>query len=156
MPKSPANDHRKNSRYETEVKVYFHFPYELQTKVDYQIKAKEQQGGSSPLYTGISRNVSAEGICFNSSQQLTKNDHLIIELHLPGDNANVMMEGKVRWCLKSKDGKGFDTGVQLVIVNGKSIAESIYFDETYQIEWSALLEAVLGKFRILSQDRKKK
>ena len=155
MTEKKANEKkRKNERYETEIDVYFHFPYELQTKLDYQVTDDTHTQPVSPRYSGISKNVSAEGLCFNSKTILSKGDYLLIDLHLPGDNTNVMMEGMVRWCQAGKRQKGYDTGVQLITVNGESIKESIYFDETYQVEWSALLESVLGKFRIISQNRK--
>jgi hypothetical protein len=153
-PRKEKKENRKNTRYATAVKVYFHFPYELESKVDYRLTDKDHKEQLSPTYSGLSKNVSAEGLCFNSGQELKKNDNLHIELQLPGDKSYVSMEGVVRWCLPAQKRPGYDTGVQLQSVNGKSIRESIYFDEKYQVEWSALLEAILGKFRVLAQKRK--
>jgi len=154
MKNKPRKDSRKNTRYATEVKVYFHFPYELESKIDYRVLDKDHKKALSPVYSGLSKNVSAEGLCFNSEQELKKDDNLHIELQLPGDKSIVSMEGVVRWCLPAQKKAGFDTGVHLHSVNGRKIQESIYFDATYQVEWSALLEAVIGKFRILAQKRK--
>ena len=63
------------------------------------------------------------------------------------------MEGEVRWI--EKHGNRFDAGVELETVEGKQVAESVHFDDLYQIEWSEVLETVFGKFKINLNQRKK-
>ncbi|HLF17783.1 MAG TPA: PilZ domain-containing protein [Candidatus Omnitrophota bacterium] len=150
-----TSDKRKNKRYDTSVKVYFHYPYDINTKVDYQLIDKKHEKVLSPKYTGISKNVSVEGLCFHSEQHLHGGDNLLIELHLPGDRGPVLMEGLVRWCEETLNNPGYDTGVKLLTVDGKSVAETVHYDNAYHVEWSAVLESVLGKFRLLSKKRRK-
>ena len=49
----------------------------------------------------------------------------------------------------------FDTGVRLISVGKKSVAESIHFDKEYNVFWSEPLESVLGNFALLSKNLKK-
>jgi len=151
----PIKEKRKSDRFETDVKVYFYYPYDFDTKVDYQVRDKGQRL-LSPKYSGISKNVSAEGLCFHSARQLRGGDHLLIELHLPGDASIIALEGTVCWCQGGETEAGFDTGVRLLTVNGQSVPETIHFDAQYRLEWSAVLEAVLGNYRILTQKRRPK
>jgi len=152
MPRR-TKEHRKSNRFETDVKVFFHYPYDINTKVDYQLRDKTTPKLLSPKYPGVSKNVSAEGFCFHSAQKLRGGDNLLIEVHLPGDSSAIALEGTVRWCQSTTKEEGFDTGVKLLTVNGQSVHETIHFDERYHIEWSAVLEAILGKYRIISQRR---
>jgi len=152
MP-DPLNEQRRSDRFETDVKVYFHYPYDINTKVDYQLTDQKREKFLSPKYEGISKNVSAEGLCFHSSQELRDGDNLLIEVHLPGDASAIAFEATVRWCQSTEKEAGFDTGVKLITVNGQSVTETIHFDQMYHIEWSAVLEAILGKYRILTRNR---
>ena len=148
----PLKEQRKSGRFATDVEVYFHYPYDINTKVDYQLTDKNHVK-LSPKYAGTSRNVSAEGLCFHSSKQLRGGDNLLIEVYLPGDESAINLEGTVRWCQSMEKEAGFNTGVKLVTVNGQSVRETIHFDEMYHIEWSLVLESILGKYRILAQKR---
>jgi hypothetical protein len=81
-----------------------------------------------------------------------------MELYLPGDAVHpIHMQGEVRWCrpapLNQEGGRLFDAGVKLETVEGKKVHESVYFDETYKIYWSSLLDTVLGKVRQLQKKK---
>ena len=153
MPKK--NEQRKYERYDTEVKVYYFVTYDVSTKVRFQVLDKASRK-TAPQYTAVSRNVSAEGICFSSGKELHKGDHLFLEVLLPGSTTFIPMEGEVRWCQKAeaKLGSKFDVGIKLLKVDGQSVERSIYHDKDYQVVWSIVLESILGNFRILEQKRK--
>ena len=140
---------RKYERFDTEVKIHFYVPYDLKTKVNFEIK-QTPPAASKKKYEGVSRNISAGGICFSSSKKLEKGDGLILEVYLPQTQKPILMEGKVCWSQASRNNlpsvEQFDSGVQLTLVNGKSVEESIYFDHAHQVIWSAVLEMVLGSF----------
>ena len=152
-------ERRRYDRYDTEVKIYFQVNYDIQTKVKYQIidKAKEETG--SQKYSALSKNVSAQGICFTSDRRLTKGDLLHLEIYLPKGKEPIHMEGEVRWSVpateKTHQSEKFDTGVQLITVNGQSVDQTIYFDKSHQIIWSIVLESTLGNFRLLTRNRNK-
>lgn len=146
---------RKYQRYDTEVKLYFHLlPYDIQTKIEYQLLDKNNKK-ISPKHAAVSKNVSVEGLSFISGQELKLGDYLDIEIFLPDAPDPVRMEGEVRWSRSLGEGKGFQTGVLLKKVNKKPIPETIYFDPEYKVNWSIVLESVLGKFKDIAKDWKK-
>lgn len=149
------NEQRRYERYETQVKVYYFVTYDVETKVLFQVLDKGRRK-TAPQYTAISKNVSAEGMCFSSGKQLHKGDRLFLEVLLPGSKTFIPMEGEVRWCQKTgpKLLPKFDVGVKLLNVDGQSVERSIYHDKEYQVIWSIVLESILGNFRILEQKRK--
>ncbi|OGX09090.1 MAG: hypothetical protein A2Z88_08245 [Omnitrophica WOR_2 bacterium GWA2_47_8] len=155
--KSP--DKRKYDRYDTEVKVYFYVNYEVKTKVDYQVLDKKQKKLEHEKHHATTRDVSAQGMCFLSNEKLNKGDWLYLEVYVPKSKKPIPMEGEVRWSENMKEDKKekskFYTGVQLKAVNGIPVDASIYFDESYRIVWSAVLESILGNFRKFAQKREK-
>ncbi|MBF0523310.1 MAG: hypothetical protein HQL24_09685 [Candidatus Omnitrophica bacterium] len=69
------------------------------------------------------------------------------------------MEGAVRWSKPLPPSQPssklrFETGVRLTAVEGHPVEESVYFDKTYKVLWSGVLESVLGGFRLLAQAKK--
>jgi len=150
---------RKHERFDTEVQIFYQFDFDLETKVKYEKISKTDKTVLSKKYSATSRNVSAEGISFISNQHVDKGTRLHLEIYLPTSKDPIHMTGDVRWSKDASevvgDAKGYATGVQLRTVAGKSVPESIYFDEEYRVEWSAVLEAVLGNYRIMSQERTK-
>ena len=159
MTKS-QRERRKYERYDTEIKIYFDFAYELKTKVKYQLVDKNRRKILPKKYLAYSKNVSAEGLSFTSSRALKNGDRLNLEIYLPSAKDPIYMEGQVRWSQKffpkpPKRGNGniYHTGVRLTTVNGESVAESIYFDKTYQVIWSIVLNSVLENFKALTKKR---
>jgi hypothetical protein len=151
-------ERRKFKRYNTEVKIYFDFKYDLQTKVDFEVIDKEKKKPLSDKYTAISRNISVEGLCIVSERELKDDDVLHLELYLPGSINPIHMEGAVRWCspnksvdqVKDKDDKvKYLSGILLSLVEGESVQDSIYYDQEYKVNWSDVLESVFGDYKLL-------
>jgi hypothetical protein len=143
-------DRRRFPRYDTEVKIYFHLEYDIQTKVKFKVLASDHKGPDEHRYSGVSKNASAEGLCFISKKKLKIGDLLFIEVYEPKVKRPVKMEGEVRWSHKvtgpDKRKYLYITGVQLSLVNGKSVADSIYYDKKYKIVWSEVLDSLFGTF----------
>lgn len=157
-----SQERRQHKRYETEAKIYFHINYDLKTKVTFQLFDKIKKIFSSKKHLAISKNVSPSGLGFFSDQKLAVGDMLSLEVYVPGIDTPIPMQGEVRWCTVNSDytqmvkklGLGkYETGVRLLTVDGKSVAETVHYDETYQVEWSIVLESVLGSYRIKAQQR---
>ncbi|MDP1853020.1 MAG: PilZ domain-containing protein [Candidatus Omnitrophota bacterium] len=148
-------ERRKYLRYNTEVKIYFHVNYDLKTKVRFQVLDEKESMLLSKKYPALSRDVSAEGLRFNSGKELKKGNSLYLEVYLPRKKRPVRMTGQVRWSKKvlgSGSGKNkFDTGVKLLTVSGKPVSNSIYFDNESRVIWSTVLDSVFGSFRKLMQ-----
>lgn len=147
-------ERRKYERYETETKVYFRVVYEIETKVEFRIVTKKDNGETlSEKYSALSRNVSAEGLCFICERQLKKGDMLYLDVYLPGRKKPISMKGCVRWSQPvAKEEKGrFDTGVRLICVGDKSVMASIHYDEANHLVWSIVLESIFGSFRKIIQ-----
>ena len=150
------SEKRQHPRYETKVKVYFEIDYDLETNVKFQMIGPGD-GISSRQYSGVSRNVSVEGMCFSSNIKLNKGEKLKVEVYLPNAKEPIRMEGEVRWSKSNSQDKessnGFDTGLRLVSVEGKRVVDSIHYDEKYQVYWSEVLESILGKFKEIGKKR---
>jgi hypothetical protein len=149
------NERRKYARYNTEVKIYFHVNYDLKTKIRFRVLDEKESIPLSKKYPALSRDVSAEGLRFNSAKMLKKGNTLYLEVYLPRKKRPVRMTGQVRWSKKvfgfGGDKNKFDTGVKLLTVSGKPVSGSIYFDEESRVIWSAVLDSIFGSFRKLMQ-----
>jgi len=153
MTKS-KKEKRKYARYDTEVKIFFRVTYDIKTKVEFQIKERDKKA-LSKKYPAESKNVSVEGLRFSSKKKLEEGDIVYLEVYLPTIKEPIYMKGEVRWShatsLKEKKEHKFDTGVELMTVNGRSVRDSVYFDETNKVFWSTVLDSVLGSFRKIVQ-----
>jgi hypothetical protein len=149
-------ERRKYLRYDTEMKVYFHVKYDIKTRV----KFKVLKGAPTHKYSGLCKNVSVEGLCFISKKKLNIGDMLLLEVYEPIVKGPVMMEGQVRWCKKLPVGAGkekaYHTGVKLVLVNGRSVPDSIYLDKKYKVAWSAVLDSLFGNFAAMVRKLKRR
>ena len=150
------DDRRKYSRYDSELEVYFRTNYDIKTKVKFWI-FKRRNLGQEPKYTAFSKNISAEGMCFYSEHQLKKNEQLSLEVYIPRQKEPILMVGEVKWSepFSEEDRKAgrFYTGIKLLKVYNKTVAHTIYFDPTYQVVWSIVLESVFGSFRQIAQKK---
>lgn len=158
------SERRKHHRYDTEAQVYFRINYDLVTKVKFQLFDKLKKIFIHRKYMGLTRNVSCSGLGFVCDRKLNIGDLLKLEVFLPGVPAPVLMDGEVRWCREnsarsnatSRIGIGhYEVGIKLNKVNDQTVAETIYFDNTYQVEWSIALESLLGNYRIFAQKNQK-
>lgn len=143
----PSDNKRRHERYNTENEVHFCLPYDLNTKIDFQV---QEDCKASQKYEGTTTNISAGGLRFISDLNLVEGNVLLMELHLPFVREAVQMEGQVRWSQKAPvEGSAdtvYDTGVQLIKIEGRSVEDSIYFDKTYDVVWSDVLEKILGSY----------
>jgi hypothetical protein len=149
------NERRKYPRYDTDLEVYYQVKYDIRTRVEYQVLEGAGAHEVPKRYPGVCRNVSVEGLCFVSKHKLERGDILYLEVY--GHNAQepVKMEGRVCWsyALPGEDTEKelFHTGLQLITVTGKSVADSIYFDKKYKVMWSDTLESLFGNFSSLKK-----
>ncbi len=155
MNKNLKEDKRKYQRYDSELSVYFNVNYDLKTKVVFWLFKKGKDDRSLPRLFAVSQNVSAQGLCFRSEHKLRKNTPLFLEVYIPKKEDPVLMTGCVRWSrpLSDKDGKEekFCTGIELSTVHEKKVHPTIYFDETYKVIWSNVLESIFGSYREAAQ-----
>lgn len=144
---------RRYPRYSTEMDVYFKIRYDINIKVEFQVIESYHKGGISPKYFGLCNNVSVEGMLIVSKKHLVKNDILMLEVYDPIIKNPVKMEGQVCWSEKcpgpSKEHDMFYTGVKIIMVNGRTVIDSIYFDRKHQVVWSVTLESLFGTYETL-------
>ena len=149
---------RKYQRYNTEMKVFFQVTYDIRTKVEFEVIDKSKTK-TVHKYSGVSENISAEGLRFVSRKQLNSGDLLLVEIYTPKTNKPVAMEAQVCWSRKfsnaQKRKESFRTGVKLVKVGGKLIKNSIHFDKKYHVLWSKALDDVFGGFAAMTRHQKK-
>jgi Tfp pilus assembly protein PilZ len=142
-----GEDRRKHTRYDTDVKIEFRVPYDFTSEVDFKI-TEEMIEGRDRTYIGFSKNISVHGLSFESPKRLEIGDLLWMDLHLPKSDKVVFMQGEVCWCRSiessMEDKPKFQAGVQIAKVDGLDVEQTIYFDKTYGVVWSELLERVLG------------
>jgi len=150
---------RRHERYSTSETVSFKIVFDFKTKVSYRVADRGQEKILSKKYSGVSKDISAEGLCFVSSQELQKGDFLYIEIFVPGKKSPVLLDGEVRWSrpivLKGEDNKTFSTGVKLLTINNKSVEKSVYFNATKQLAWSDVLDSIIGDMLELKLKKKK-
>ncbi len=139
-------EQRKHLRFDTDVKVHFHVPYNFRTEVDFALNEKFP----AEKYIGFSKNISAYGLCFEANKELKIGDNLWLEMHLPDTKEIIYMQGVARWCQLSvvapETPKMFLVGVEVKVVDGVDVEQTVYYDQKYGVVWSELLERVLGSY----------
>lgn len=155
MSKSNDSERRKHDRFATEIDICYRVNYDIKTKVEFTL-LKDKDSAIKKFF-GISKNISADGLSFETHKQLNEQDHLYLEVYVPKSAEPVKMTGEVRWSTCSNNGEepSYNTGVRILTVEREEVAPSIGFDETYHVVWSTLLESVIGKYRILAQKKDK-
>jgi hypothetical protein len=131
----------------------------MSTRLQFQVKTQLLPEDLISKYPAISKNVSLEGLGFVASKPLSEGDLLILELYLPHERNPIHMEGKVCWSkpaeVEIQSSKlRFETGVQLIKIEGQTVPETIYFDKEYKILWSKVLDSILGGYRLHVQKEK--
>ena len=142
-------ERRTSLRYDTKVEIYFNLKYDLKTKIDFHIIDDEKEQPTQK-YAGFSKNVSSLGISFSSDKEVVVGHILALEVYLPESKEPLEMIGEVKWCKENYE--KFDAGLKLLTVEGYDVEESLNFDETYKIEWSIVLERILGDFKKFSKN----
>ncbi|MFH0753128.1 MAG: PilZ domain-containing protein [Candidatus Omnitrophota bacterium] len=156
MEKLTVDNKRKFPRYETDAKIHFRIPYDFKAEVDFKID-EEVAEGREKNYIGFSSNISVQGLAFETVKRLECGDFLWIDLHIPKSKNIVFMQGEVCWCCPvavPMDGKpAFHVGVRITKVDGVDVDQTVYFDKSYGVQWSELLERVLGGFCKVSRKK---
>ncbi|MBL7084588.1 MAG: PilZ domain-containing protein [Candidatus Omnitrophica bacterium] len=88
----------------------------VNTKVNFMVKGEKDV--SRENLSGLSKNISIEGICFTSKQQLKPGANLQLEIFFPSDPEPLLLRGEVKWCWpieapEGKDSVSFGIGVKL-------------------------------------------
>ncbi len=90
---------------------------DVEAKVNFRIKEIDGEQVLSERIGGKSKNISVEGICFSSQNQLKIGSKIELEVFLPGSEP-VHMQGEVAWSSPVQPKMGskaaFDTGVKLL------------------------------------------
>ena len=150
---------RKYDRYNTKVEIYFRVNFDMRTKVKYRLLDKKSHKPLDGNHLALSRNISAEGLCFSSNEKLKKGSDLYMEVYVPKRKQPIYMTGEVEWSRAARDPEKskykFDTGVKLLTVFGRKIEPTIHLDDKHQVVWSVVLESVLGSFRKIMQGKDK-
>jgi len=150
---------RKYKRHKISEDIQDNVFYNVKTKMEFHIDSY----GGIEKYTAYTKNLSVEGLCFISDKKLDKGIPVHLSLFLPKFNEEVCMDGQVKWSksfsrvdknyLDIKSDDVFETGMRILMVNGCPVFESIHYDELFHLQWSALLESVFGKYRLLMDKR---
>lgn len=144
-------ERRRYERYDMETKIYFRVSYDVKTKIKFQVLNKKKDKLLPERFSGLSKNVSVDGMRFASKKRLSKGDNLYIEVYLPKQKSPICMTGEVIWSkMLSPHSKGdyqFDTGVRLITVSNNSVLKSVYYDNKNHIIWSTVLDSVFGSFQ---------
>jgi len=87
--------------------------FELKVDAAYKVvKASEVSKVS------VTRNISAEGLCFSSGEKLHIGSHVMLEVDLKDNMPPVALFGEIRWCEEIKahgtKEKSFANGVKLI------------------------------------------
>jgi len=159
MAESNGSERRRHERYDTDLKIEFFVSFDLVTHLDFQVEKEEGKGVNRAKYHGESRNVSAEGLCFVTGQELCRRDILHLNIYIPNAQNPIKMVGRVRWSRSlGQDEAGlniYDTGVKVIKVNDEDVERSLIFDPAHSIYWSVVLERVFGGFDQLVLEQKK-
>jgi hypothetical protein len=151
-----AAERRRHGRYQSDLKLAFYVSFDLEASINFRVKKQEGQKFSKAKYSGTTKNISAEGLCFISNVELCKRDHLSLDLYLPNKVEPVVMEARVRWSRikerKASGEKSVETGIKIITVGKEDVEKSVVFDEIHKIYWSNILEIVFGdqKHQLLS------
>jgi len=147
-PKIQA-DRRRHTRYETDLKIQFFVSFDIKTQIKFKVKTKAKKIFSPTKYTAISRNISAEGIAFQSKKKLERGDILSLEVYVPSAEKPISMAGEVRWSKQAgpKNKRDYETGILLTEVENHNVENSIIVDPIHRIAWSIVLETVFGEFK---------
>lgn len=151
-----TSERRKHARYDTEMKLYFRVKYDIKTRVKFALIKDDVVH----KYSGLCKNVSAEGLCFASKKKLNKGDLLQVEVYEPMIKGPVIMKARVQWCRQLPDDKKkkhtFHAGVRIIAVNDIPVHNTIHMDKEYGVAWSAVLDSLFGNFAAMIRKLKAK
>lgn len=148
---------RQFPRFRHDGKLAFRLHYDFTAKIDFKV-GPTPLASSQHSYLGFTKNISINGLCFESPKELKPHDKVWIEFHIPDSDALIYMEADVRWStrISSKDEKiaQYLIGVCVTKIDGMSVEDTIYFDQAYQVMWSQLLDRILGSYAQAHREHK--
>lgn len=146
-----SQERRRYPRYDMDVKIDFHVTFDITTKIDYQIRMPDRKELLPEKYSGISKNISVEGLGFQTDRKLNKGDLLVLNVYAPNVLESVRMEGVVCWCAPLKEEgqnpSSYEAGVRISVVEGEPVEKTIVLDQIHDVLWSNVLEAVFSSFK---------
>lgn len=156
--KNISHERRISQRYDTELKVYYQVAYDVKTKVRFQVLDSGQEQVQHRKYSGISKNVSVNGLCFESKKKLKRGDHILLEIYVPNVSVPIHMRGEVRWAHTISGVSGIRiasrVGVELISVEGKSVYRTLHYDKKYDVIWSVVLDSLFSDFKSMARHLK--
>jgi len=91
---------------------------DVATKVNFRRQGGKETGAFTASSASNGKNISMDGLCFRTQQQLEVGTRLALEVFLPSQPEPLLLQGEVRWCrpaeAKEKDKTVFDTGIRLL------------------------------------------
>ncbi len=160
MTKFEKEERRRHERYDTDLKIAFSVNFELETKIQFQLK--DDKKDAEHIYTATGHNINVEGLGFLSNKELTKGDQLAMDVFLPAAKTPIGMEGHVMWCRAVNGNEGHEgqyrVGVRISKVRGEDVEKTIFLDSIHKVQWSIVLESVFGGFKesLLKIEKKEK
>ncbi len=78
--------------------------------------------GQRNKISAVTKNISVQGICFNSKKKLIADTLIEIQIRIPGYSKPIRLEGKVVWCKTVESEKfgglpTFDIGIRLIDID---------------------------------------
>lgn len=150
-----TNDQRVYHRHNLKDKALVNFIYDFHAKVD--VRSAETSITPKILKChGVCKNISTEGLCFVSEKRLKRGEKLDLEFYISDSNSPIHMQGNVRWSRKASRSQPahsqYDTGLKLTMIEGKTVRDSIYFDEEYKLYWSDVLDLISGEWKQFAKE----
>ncbi|MFC1699239.1 PilZ domain-containing protein [Candidatus Omnitrophota bacterium] len=92
----------------------------LNTKINYLVRKEKAQPAATKKEASTSKNVSIEGVCFTSYQEMLTGTELDLEIFISNEEEPLLLRGQVKWSrpIGFKYGKpAFEVGVQLAALD---------------------------------------
>ena len=94
--------------------------FEAQTEIHFHISERSEEESTRKRISGITKNLSIQGVCFVSDKELEAGAVITLEVNLPTQEEPLLLEGEVRWSQVSEN-QGeegmYETGVKLFTVD---------------------------------------
>ena len=89
-------------------------------EVNFRVSGKKTTEPLKAKTSGVSKDISMEGICFSTEKQLESGTKLDLEIMLPSGSEPLILKGEVKWSrlleAQANAKAMFDTGVQLLVI----------------------------------------
>ena len=89
-------------------------------EVNFRVRDKKTAEPFKAKTSGVSKDISVEGICFSAEKQLESGTKLDLEIMLPSGSEPLILKGEVKWSrlleAEANAKAMFDTGVELLII----------------------------------------